>query len=97
VVKYVPAETLDVKDHYAYLEPAIAKLPRPAQERLRMAAPDQVRRLKDVSAAEIMALGAAQKALDSSGLAASDIDALLITQTGGKQFMPCSDRISTST
>lgn len=88
VVKYVPAEVLSVRDHYAYLEPAIAKLPQPAQERLRRTAPEQVRRLKDVSAAEIMALGAAQKALESSGLSASDIDALLITQTGGKQFMP---------
>jgi 3-oxoacyl-[acyl-carrier-protein] synthase III len=35
-----------------------------------------------------MALGAAHKALDSSGLTPSDIDCLLITQTGGKQFMP---------
>src|SRR5208282_4454692 len=88
VVKYVPAEALNVKTHYAYLEPAIAKLPKSAQEKLRSTVPDEVRRLKDTSAAEIMALGAAQKALDSSGLTPSDIDCLMVTQTGGKQFMP---------
>ncbi len=88
VVKYVPAEVLHVKDHYAYLEPAIAKLPKAAQEKLRLTAPDEVRRIKDTSAAEIMALGAGRKALDSSGLTPSDIDCLLVAQTGGKQFMP---------
>ncbi len=88
VVKYLPAETLQVAEHYAYLEPVVAKLPKPAQEKLRLSAPDEVRRLKDASAAEMMALGAAHKALESSGLAPSDIDALLVAQTGGKQFMP---------
>jgi 3-oxoacyl-[acyl-carrier-protein] synthase III len=88
VVEYVPAEVLHVKDHYAYLDAAIARLPKAAQEKLRSTAPDEVRRLKDASAAEIMALGAGQKALDRSGLTPSDIDCLLVTQTGGKQFMP---------
>ena len=88
VVEYVPGEVLSVKNHYAYLEPAIARLPKSVREKLASTVPDEVRRLKDVSAAEIMALGAAQKALDSSGLAPSDIDCLLVAQTGGKQFMP---------
>lgn len=88
IASYVPAEVLDVKTHYGYLEPTIAQLPQSAQARLRLSAPDQVRRLKDVSAAEIMAMGAARKALEGSGLTATDIDGLLITQTGGKQYMP---------
>jgi hypothetical protein len=64
VVSCIPAEVLNVKSHYAYLEPAIAKIPKPAQEKLRSTVPEEVRRLKDVSAAEIMALGAARKALE---------------------------------
>jgi len=88
IATYLPAEVLNVREHYSYLEPAITRMPEPEQERLRRAAPVQVRRLKDVSAAEIMAVGAARKALDNSGLTAADIDGLLITQTGGKQFMP---------
>jgi 3-oxoacyl-[acyl-carrier-protein] synthase III len=88
VVEYLPAEVLDVQDHYAYLEPAVARLPQTARARLPRVAPAQVRRLKDVSAAEIMALAAGQKALDASGLTAADIDGLFVAQTGGKQFMP---------
>ena len=88
IVKYLPAEVLDVREHYSYLEPAMAKLPAAIQQRIRSTAPHQVRRLKDVSAAEIMALGAGQEALHSAGIDAHEIDALLVTQTGGKQFMP---------
>lgn len=88
IVKYIPAEALNVRDHYAYLEPAVARMPQPAQERLRSTIPDEVRRLKDASAAEIMALGAAHKALDGGGLEPSEVDCLLVAQTGGKQFMP---------
>ncbi len=88
IIKHVPREVLKVKDHYAYLEPVIARLPEPVRETLMSAAPDEVRRLKDTSAAEIMALGAAEKALESCGLEPSDIDGLLVTQTGGRQFMP---------
>ena len=88
IVHYMPAEILDVKERYAYLEPAIRELPAATQERLRAAAPRQVRRLKDPSAAEMMALGAAQKALVAASLTPADIDALFVAQTGGKQFMP---------
>jgi 3-oxoacyl-[acyl-carrier-protein] synthase III len=88
IVDYLPAEVLNVREHYAYLEPAIGRLAKPAQDLIRAAAPDQVRRLRDATAAEIMAVAVAQKALDRSGLTAADIDALLITQTGGRQFMP---------
>ncbi len=87
VAAYVPAEVLDVKQYYAYLEPAVARLPESARERLR-SAPEQVRRLKDSSAAEIMALAAGNKALERGGLTAADIDGLFVAQTGGKQFMP---------
>lgn len=88
VVNYLPDEVLDVKSDFAYLNPSIAKLPEAVLKKVNAAAPEQVRRLKDVSAAEMMSVAVAKKALDKSGLKALDIDCLLITQTGGKQFMP---------
>ena len=88
LINYLPKETLNVKEHFAYLQPAIEKLPKARQNQLLETAPNEVRRLKDSSAAEIMALGAANKALDSCKLEPKDIDCLLVTQTGGKQFMP---------
>ena len=32
IVKHVPAEVLDVRSHYAYLEPAVARLPRQVRD-----------------------------------------------------------------
>lgn len=88
IVSYLPGETLKVKEYYAYLAPELAKLPEGERRLLLDTAPETVHRLKDPSALEHMALSAAQKALDDAGLQASDIDGLLVTQTGGKQFMP---------
>lgn len=88
VISHLPAEVLNVKDHFSYLEPAVAALPEPAQAKLSATRPDQVRRLKDVSAAEMMALAAGRKALDAAGLTPADVDGLLVAQTGGRQFMP---------
>lgn len=87
VVNYVPDEVLDVKKHFAYLNAAAANMPKATQEKL-YTAPDQVRRLRDVSAAEMMAIAVCKKALESCGLNASDIDGVIVAQTGGKQFMP---------
>ena len=88
IVHHMPREVLDVQRHYAYLAPVMDQLPNSVREKIMAAQPDQVRRLKEVSAAEMLAMGAAQKALDQSGLTPSDIDGLIVTQTGGKQFMP---------
>lgn len=88
VVSYLPQEILDVEKHYAYLEPALQKLPSDTRTRLRLSAPKEVRRLRDPSAAEMMGLAVGQKAIEGSGLTPSDIDGLIVTQTGGKQFMP---------
>lgn len=88
VVHSMPAETLNVREHFAYLEPAVAALCKADRDRLRRTSPRQVRRLKDVSAAEIMALEAGQKALGRAGLVSADVDGLLVAQTGGKQCMP---------
>ncbi len=85
---YLPGEKLTVKDYYKYLEPEIAKLPAEEARTLLDTAPTTVRRLKDPGALEHMALSAAQKAIDEAGLSPGDIDGLLVTQTGGKQFMP---------
>jgi 3-oxoacyl-[acyl-carrier-protein] synthase III len=88
IASYLPGETLAVKEYYKYLEPEISKLPPEERLPLLNTAPDTVHRLKDPSALEHMALSAARKAIDEAGMAAADIDGLLVTQTGGKQFMP---------
>jgi 3-oxoacyl-[acyl-carrier-protein] synthase III len=88
VASCLPGEVLTVKEYYAYLAPEIAKLPEDEKRSLLRTAPETVHRLKDRSALEHMALSAAQKAVDEAGLSAADIDGLLATQTGGKQFMP---------
>ena len=85
---YLPGEQLDLKEYYAYLNPEIDKLPPRQRETLLSSAPDSVRRLKDPSALEHMALSAARLAMDNAQLAPADIDGLLVAQSGGKQFMP---------
>ena len=88
IVSYLPGETLNVKDYYGYLAPEVAKLPDTERYVLMDTAPETVHRLKDPSALEHMALSAAEKAICEAGLTPEDIDGLLVTQTGGKQFMP---------
>ena len=70
IVHYMPAEILDVKERYAYLEPAIRELPAATQEKLRAEAPRQVRRLKDPSAAEAPVTGGVNPMRMSSATAA---------------------------
>lgn len=88
LVHYLPGETLDVKKYYAYLQPEIKKLPETEQAALTELAPDTVHRLKDPSALEILGLIAGQRSIDRSGLDPSEIDGLIVAQSGGKQFMP---------
>ncbi len=88
IASYLPGETLTVGEYYKYLEPELLKLDEQERRVLLETAPETVHRLKDPSALEHMALSAAQKALDEAGLVPSNIDGLLVTQTGGKQFMP---------
>ncbi len=74
IVRYVPEEIL-TKDHFDYLKPALARLPKFLQEQFSIV-PNEVRKYrgKDGDAAELMAIAIAKEALDSSGLKASDID-----------------------
>ncbi len=88
IVSFLPGERLNVKDYYSYLKPEIDQLPESQRLGLLRSVPDTVHRLKDPSALEFLALTAAQKALDEANLSPMDIDGLLVTQTGGKQFMP---------
>jgi 3-oxoacyl-[acyl-carrier-protein] synthase III len=88
VAGYLPGETLNVKEYYRYLEPELLKLPETERRILLDSAPETVHRLKDPSALEHMALSAAQKAIGEAGVSPGAIDGLLVTQTGGKQFMP---------
>jgi 3-oxoacyl-[acyl-carrier-protein] synthase III len=85
---YLPGEILNVEEYYKYMSPEIEKLAVAERRKLLDTAPDTVHRLKDPSALEHMALSAAQKAIANAGLSPDDIDGLLTTQTGGKQFMP---------
>lgn len=88
VASYLPEEVINIKSHYAYLNPAFAKLPGPEQKKLESAVPDEVRRFKGTDAMETMAVKAARAALDSSGLKPADINCILATKIGGKQLMP---------
>ncbi len=88
VASYLPGETLNVGEYYKYLKPEVDKLAEEERSSLLDTAPAAVHRLKDPSALEHIALCSAQKALDAAGLQAGSVAGLLVTQTGGKQFMP---------
>ena len=85
-VQYMPKETLNVREYYKYLNKAINK--GDFTDDYKSLLPNQVRRLRDISAVEIMAVAAGNKALEACGLKPEDIDCLLVTQSGGKQFIP---------
>ncbi|WP_434106189.1 3-oxoacyl-ACP synthase III family protein [Paraburkholderia caffeinilytica] len=88
VVKYVP-ETIIKQSDFAYLDDLVAELPDHARKLFAPEVlPDEVRALKDKDATEIMAVGAARKALEASGLQPSDIDFIIASNCGGKQLMP---------
>jgi 3-oxoacyl-[acyl-carrier-protein] synthase-3 len=82
VVGVVPDTVVKAEDQ-AYLEPVI-----PDVLRGRMRFPNELRRLSDNDAAEILALEAAKKALDKAGLRPSDIDYIIANNCGGKYTVP---------
>ena len=73
VVKEMP-ETIIKGTDYSYLEPLIPEI---LKGRLRF--PEEIRRMKDENAAEILSETVAKKALDSAGLTTSDIDYIIVT------------------
>jgi 3-oxoacyl-[acyl-carrier-protein] synthase III len=53
-----------------------------------MKGPDEIRKLRDPCAAEILAEAVAKKALESGGVASLDIDLLITQNIGGQYIMP---------
>lgn len=82
VVKEMP-ETIIKGTDYSYLEPLIPEI---LKGRLRF--PEEIRRLKDENAAEILSERVAKKALDSAGLTTSDIDYIIVNNCGGRYTIP---------
>lgn len=68
---------------WAYLDPVI---PGPLKGSFKF--PTEIRRCRNDDAAEILAEGAARKALDKAGLKPSDIDFIIANQSGGKYVIP---------
>lgn len=77
LVRYIPEEVL-TKEHFSYLQPALAKLPPFLQEQFAIV-PEEVRKYKgkEGDRAELMAIAIAKEAMDRSGLKASDIDFII--------------------
>ena len=82
VVSELPDNIVKAKD-WAYLEPVI---PGPLKGKMRF--PNELRRLRDDDAAEILAEKVSRKALDRSGLKPSDIDCIIANNCGGKFTVP---------
>jgi len=82
VVSYFP-KTVMKRGDFSYLDPAI-----PEEQRIAFRGPDEVRRLKDKNAVEILGEGVAKMALDSAGLRTSDIDYIIAQNMGGKHSLP---------
>ncbi len=82
VVSVLPETVITAKDQ-AYLEPTI-----PDDLRGTFKFPNEVRRLYDNNAAEILAEKAAQKALDKADLKPTDIDCIIANNAGGKFAIP---------
>jgi 3-oxoacyl-[acyl-carrier-protein] synthase-3 len=82
LASYFP-ETIIRREDFSYLDPVI---PKGMEQELR--GPDEIRRLSDFNAVEIMAEKVAQKALDSAGLKAADIDYIIAGNFGGKYTIP---------
>ena len=86
IVNYIPSEVLYVNEYYSYLNAALDRHNYDLDFGTTL--PIKVHRLRDFSAAEMMAVAVGKKALEHSGLSVDDIDALIVTQTGGRQSMP---------
>lgn len=78
VTAHFPDTVLTAED-FAYLAPIT-----PAG----MAGPQQLRRLRDPRATEILGEAAARRALDTAGLAAGDVDLLVTQHIGGQYILP---------
>lgn len=77
IVRHIPEEVL-TKEHFNYLQPALAKLPPFLQEQFSIV-PEEVRKYKghEGDRAELMAIAVAKEAMERSGLKATDIDFIL--------------------
>lgn len=82
VVAYFP-ETVMTRSDFSYLAPVI-----PEELRVAFRGPDEVRRLKDKDAVEILGEGVTREALDRAGLRTSDIDYIIAQNMGGKHSLP---------
>jgi 3-oxoacyl-[acyl-carrier-protein] synthase-3 len=82
VVSVLPETVVKAEDQ-AYLEPTIPEMMRGIFK-----FPDEVRRLINNDAAEILAERAAKKALEKAGLKPSDIDYIIANNSGGKYPAP---------
>jgi 3-oxoacyl-[acyl-carrier-protein] synthase III len=82
VVGFLP-DLIVKQEEFSYLDQVI---PKGAEKYFR--GPDELRRLREDDAAEIMAEQVAQKALKSAGLEPSDIDYIIAGQIGGKYVWP---------
>lgn len=82
VVSYLP-EMVHKRSDFSYLDPVI-----PEEQREMFRGADELRRLKDDDAMEILAEKVARKALDSAGLTTSDIDFIISGNIGGKYILP---------
>ena len=82
VVSHFP-ETVLKRSDFSYLDPVT-----PEEAREIFKGPDEIRRLKDDNAVEILAERAVRKALDSAGLTTSDIDFIIAENIGGKYIIP---------
>jgi len=82
VVSYFPDSVIKRED-FAYLDSAV-----PEEIAGMFKGPDEIRRLKDYSAVEIMGEKVTTKALKKAGLEPSDIDFILAGNLGGKNILP---------
>jgi 3-oxoacyl-[acyl-carrier-protein] synthase-3 len=82
VVSYFPEKVMKRSD-FAYLDAVIPK----GQEALFKAA-DEIRRLDDEHAVEILAENVTRKALNNANLVASDIDFIIAANIGGRRVFP---------
>jgi len=82
VVSYLPDTIVRAEDQ-AYLKAAI---PPPLQGKMRF--PNELRRLRDNDAVEILTEKVVNKVLDRAGLKPSDIDYIISNNCGGKYMVP---------
>jgi len=82
VVSYFPEKVMKRSD-FAYLDGAI-----PEGQEAMFKGPDEIRRLDDENAVEILAENVTRKALAQANLASSDIDFIISANIGGRHVFP---------